>query len=497
MRFIRLPWRTRSREVMGVALCASLLISFAALVQPAGAQQTTIQHAENVPQHQAGVWYLFSSEDVSSPQCPADPAPGKRAAVTVLDGPNAVIIDAGRGQAAAVHAHIFVTDYDAPQTNVSGGQLETVTFQARAQQLAGDDPLAAAEVQFARNYNGVADGGRTKGSLQWSARLRPLTASTGQLEVFTPHAGSTGKWKRVGFNQSFPNPLDQQVTLRVTADVLGEKYGDIEVMIGLNTWVVSLQSLSPGWVSKVGQPWRDSTTLSLEAENEAIQPTDGSPCLNQQTRLRYDLDYSGLVSVTGTGLDCANSFENDLPCLAPGTEPAPSTCGGRFATVELGRGETPTSGHDVIVGTAGDDIIRGLGGNDRICGGDGDDRLFGGAGRDWIWGNLGNDIVKGDSGIDRLSGGQGDDKLWGGSGKDWIWGGGGEDRILGEEGPDILDGGNAADTILGGDGDDDLIGGTGGDVLRGEAGDDELDGGVGNDRCIDAAGTAMISCEIT
>jgi len=98
-------------------------------------------------------------------------------------------------------------------------------------------------------------------------------------------------------------------------------------------------------------------------------------------------------------------------------------CDGREVTVNLARGQVPTAGADVILGTSSGDDISGLGGSDRICGGGGRDTIRGGPGRD------------------RLLGGVGADRLEGG--KDG-------DALFGQAGADALDGGALSDTCNGG-----------------------------------------------
>lgn len=143
------------------------------------------------------------------------------------------------------------------------------------------------------------------------------------------------------------------------------------------------------------------------------------------------------------------------------------SCAGQPATVNLGLGQVPTEGNDVIVGTPGDDVIPGFGGDDVICGG---------GGNDIIWGQAGNDTIYGDDGDDKLRGGDGIDTLLGGDGADDLGGGRDNDRLMGDAGDDVaLRGGTGNDTIDGGDGDDLLIAGNGGsDNVRGGAGNDVL-----------------------
>lgn len=112
-------------------------------------------------------------------------------------------------------------------------------------------------------------------------------------------------------------------------------------------------------------------------------------------------------------------------------------CDGREVTVNNNRGEVPTQGNDVILGTPADDRLDGRGGHDVMCGGGGGDTLVGGPGRDRILGG---------PGADRLSGGDAADALVGGSGADTLKGQTGADRLDGGPQRDTCDGGPQLDT---------------------------------------------------
>jgi len=166
-------------------------------------------------------------------------------------------------------------------------------------------------------------------------------------------------------------------------------------------------------------------------------------------------------------------------------------CGDHEVTVNLGAGESPTDGRDVILGTAaadtidalgGNDVVCGLGGNDRIDGGPGDDLIYSGGGHDQIYGSGGNDTLYGQYGADTISGGPGEDFLGGGRGYDTLYGGDGNDNLSGAGGHDFLSGGPGNDNLYGRPGDDTMYGDAGDDELYGSSGDDKLYGGLGNDR---------------
>lgn len=174
-------------------------------------------------------------------------------------------------------------------------------------------------------------------------------------------------------------------------------------------------------------------------------------------------------------------------------------CKGRFVTVNLALGESPTAGNDVILGTPGDDTVRALEGDDLICGlggddvlsgnqgndfiygGAGDDTLIGGYNDDWLFGEAGNDIFHNNRGEDRMYGGDGNDTFSGGRDRDRIFGQAGDDKINGRAGHDILKGGDGDDHISGSTGNDLLVGENGDDFLAGNQNNDTLQGGRGND----------------
>jgi Ca2+-binding RTX toxin-like protein len=139
-------------------------------------------------------------------------------------------------------------------------------------------------------------------------------------------------------------------------------------------------------------------------------------------------------------------------------------CYGRQVTVDLNKGERPTNGPDVILGTSGADRIETRGG-DIVCARRGDDVVTSGSlhdRNDIILGGRGNDILMSDFGDNVLYGGPGNDSLYGAQpyrarrnggtpgtgGYDTIYGGPGADKLDGHDTkvasgrtPDLLDGG--------------------------------------------------------
>jgi hypothetical protein len=125
------------------------------------------------------------------------------------------------------------------------------------------------------------------------------------------------------------------------------------------------------------------------------------------------------------------------------------SCAGYAVTVDLSRGQRPTEGNDVILGTADDDVISAGGGSDVVCGGGGDDHIDLGAGNDRAVGGRGNDVITGRTGVDRLEGGTGNDRLLAGGGNDTLYGAGGADTLDGGTGADKLYAGPQTDSCNG------------------------------------------------
>jgi len=130
------------------------------------------------------------------------------------------------------------------------------------------------------------------------------------------------------------------------------------------------------------------------------------------------------------------------------------SCAGRAVTVDLGQGQVPTAGADVVLGTPGPDTITTGNGADIVCGGGGDDTIDPGAGNDRSLGGAGNDVLYGRTGADRLEGGGGNDRLSAGDGNDQIYGGSGGDTLAGGTGSDQLYAGSQSDTCNGRGGND-------------------------------------------
>jgi hypothetical protein len=170
-----------------------------------------------------------------------------------------------------------------------------------------------------------------------------------------------------------------------------------------------------------------------------------------------------------------------------------ATCNGAPITVDLGAGDVPTVGDDVILGTPGPDNITALAGDDTICGMGGDDIIQGGSGADWIDGGVGadtligaagDDRIYGRSGTDVMAGNAGDDQMYGGSDDDQLFGGSGMDSLFGGNGNDLIGGSSGDDTITGSSGDDEINGGSDGDSITGGVGNDYINAGRGDDTTV-------------
>lgn len=310
----------------------------------------------------------------------------------------------------------------------------------------------------------------------------------GEDFIFLNQGGTSNHWLKLDLIGSNPDASGAQVFLgsnkwqvRETGHRThrGQDMKDVHFGLGTQTSVAPLEIM-----------WPDGTfeRCSVSGIDQRVTITQGSDDCVDQTK-------SGLLAAIGT---------------TPDTTPLdpPLFCGGLEVTVDMSKGEVPTSGADVIRGTSGDDTINSLGGNDTICAlqgndtinaGDGFDKVFAGLGDDTLNGGVGNDQLIGGPGVDTSSGGNGNDTIRGGDGNDILQGGNGIDRIYGGNGNDTIRGGKFGDQLYGNLGRDNLFGDEGNDVLRGGAWIDTFDGGTGSDGCTltDPSGNieTRISCE--
>ncbi len=225
------------------------------------------------------------------------------------------------------------------------------------------------------------------------------------------------------------------------------------------------------------------------------------------------------VTVTQGGAGCVAQTASGQAAALAASPSLDKFCQGELVTVDLGAGQLPTNGDDVILGTSGADIVDALGGNDLVCGldgddqitggvgddrlygdggldtvngGDGNDLIWGGGGHDRLFGDGGNDVLRGSRGRDLIRGGDGKDRLWGQAGHDFLYGDAGHDTLLGQGGNDLMFGGDGRDDMWGIQGNDRMFGEGGADTLRGGGGTNTLDGGDSIDACFRGS---RVNCE--
>jgi len=121
----------------------------------------------------------------------------------------------------------------------------------------------------------------------------------------------------------------------------------------------------------------------------------------------------GIVIGSATANIVPGSYASESSHIVTANELKPAACNGinLINIIDLSRGDSPTQGNDLILGTSGNDTggnqIKGLGGDDCIIGGDGDDTMSGGQGNDVLLGGGGNDDLDGGQGTDLCDGGSG------------------------------------------------------------------------------------------
>ena len=242
--------------------------------------------------------------------------------------------------------------------------------------------------------------------------------------------------------------------------------------------------------SGVARLYVDGVEIATESIGGLLDNWDPNFAFALGSELSSERPFLGLYDLVAI-YDAALSPDEVQQNFNLGPQPAPPppipVCNGLAITVDIGAGDVPTSGDDVILGTNGPDTIRSGGGNDTICGQGGDDIITAGAGDDTVFGGNGADTINGQNGIDTLHGDAGIDLINGGLDNDVINGGDGDDDLRGQGGDDTLDGGNGDDDLRGQGGDDTLDGGDGIDQIFGGSGADTIDTGDGGN-----AGTAQV-----
>lgn len=116
---------------------------------------------------------------------------------------------------------------------------------------------------------------------------------------------------------------------------------------------------------------------------------------------------AGLFSAFSASNTVAPSLLGSRTAVIDANALKPPECAGLNLTrlVSIARGDSPTNGDDLIIGTPGGDDINGGPGQDCILGGGGNDTLRGGSGADVLIGGPGNDSLDGGGGGDACYGG--------------------------------------------------------------------------------------------
>lgn len=237
------------------------------------------------------------------------------------------------------------------------------------------------------------------------------------------------------------------------------------------------------------------TTMSLFDSTGTLVEFDDDDGVGLFSRIQRQNVLPGVYFVEIQEFAQNNAIMNYSLSLAATQTGTCLLCDGLAVTVDIGAGDLPTSGNDVILGTPGPDSIMAGGGSDTVCGLGGADFISGGDGADTIFGDGGNDIIYGGAGTDVIHGGNNDDELYGDGGSDTINGDGGDDLIEGRSGNDTIRGGAGVDAIAGGNGNDviytglgatvgsgvKVTGGLGADVIHGGDDADEIEGGNASD----------------
>lgn len=311
---------------------------------------------------------------------------------------------------------------------------------------------------------------------------------------------------------------------------------------------VRWQSTAHGFDITMTDPWLEVTSsteatltadLTDNAGNSRGRIDMATVTLNDPTVEPDSLTWTDRPTViteeaAETFTNYANAAGDPLDAVVhqPGIGAPAPTCDGKPATVQLGLGQAPTAGGDVIVGTEASDSISGGGGNDVVCALGGNDRLFGGNGNDRLIGGDGSDVLYGEAGIDVIHGNDGNDGISGGTEADAIYGGAGGDKIYGGSGIDtvsytsatagikvtidnIANDGNAADerkddirtdveringspyadSLLGNAGVNHFYGVGGADLLYGYGGNDYLNGGTHADTFYGGTGNDSLNAK--
>ncbi len=249
--------------------------------------------------------------------------------------------------------------------------------------------------------------------------------------VYTNRKGTSAHWLEVDLIGSNPDAAGAQVFVGTNKWQVRETGHRYHMSQDARTLHFGLDSATE--IAKVEIRWPDGIyqSCTVSGVDRRVTIVKGSNSCVGQTK-------AGLLATLAVA-----------PVTRPSTPP-PKTCAGLVVTVDFAKGERPTNGDDVIIGTSTANAINALGGNDVICGLGGNDVINGGAGKDRVYAGAGNDVINGGSDADSIRGGAGDDIIRGGEGWDWLFGNAGRDRVLGGNGVDRLRGGPGIDRLDGG-----------------------------------------------
>ncbi len=449
-------------------------------------------------------------------------------------------IDAYRSGTSVRYAAIFVTRPGPLQDKFV--DLSQAEFDTKFNQLAaaGYVPvnLAVLRVNGALRYTGLFE--KLTGATGWTLYIEAASAVPGRIT--TENAAGRKLTYLNGFlNGSTPSLVEVYVggVGGTTASVIDKTGADYQTAFNTNLGAGRLTRSETAYDNGSGSPrwssvWRSPVDTSITAgPSGTVTSTSASFSFKGDNPFAVSAECAntsgfGVIIYTTCSSPKAYSGQSvgvhtfrvrsiDREGLTDPSSASRSwtiqSCLGKAITVDLGAGQSPTSGDDVILGTSGADVIDALAGNDTVCGMGGKDSLRGNTGNDALAGDDGNDAVTGGPGNDSLVGGAGTDtasygdstaavtvslattapQSTGGAGTDTLTG---FEALLGSRYGDALTGGGADEGLTGGKGNDVLTAGAGDDTLAGGAGDDTLLGGDGRDLASYATATASVTVNL-
>ena len=264
--------------------------------------------------------------------------------------------------------------------------------------------------------------------------------------VYTNRRGTGAHWLEIDLVGANPDAMGAVVyvgTNKWQVREMGHRYHRSQDTRTLHVGLGAQTNVAPLLVR-----WADGThsSCTIPGIDRRVRVVKGSAACKAVTK-------TAVIAALGKAPESTPKPPAPTTTTPPTTKPpAPTgpTCAGEKVTVDMTKGQRPTNGDDVILGTNGPDVISALAGNDIICGRGGADIIFAGAGKDLVYAGAGNDEITGGPDADRIRGGDGNDNIRGGDGWDWLFGNGGRDTIFGDAGVDKLRGGLGVDKLDGG-----------------------------------------------